>query len=144
MHSVTIDGANALVIPSDPFGVGCELGDPALRRAAQDYCRQALAGLRVTNRISGDVILITAKGIKHSLHGARPPLMRSMVLLPQIMEQASKTGEVMDKAGRPDIVAIHKYEAELSDADAALIALVIARESREGVKHFYDLSFLAR
>lgn len=133
-----------ITLPPVPVIEDSPEGRRAAQKAAIDHCRDNFAGKTYTNLSSGDVIAVSSQGIKHTLHIAMPPLVRAMYLLPQILEQAEKTGEVLDKLGRPDIAAVHKYEMEMVDGAAMLLALVVARRHRNGTITFYDLSFLKR
>ena len=134
----------SIIIPSIPC-IGPSLEElKAAQKNVQNFCKETYVGTLYTNASSGDSILVTAGGVKHTSHVAKPTLIRSLYILPQIIETANKTGMVRDKLGRPDIACVHKYEADMSDGDLELIALIIVRESASGMKNFYDLSFLKR
>jgi len=110
---------------------------------AKVYAEQYLAGRVVKNVLTGDNCIITMGGIKHTIHGASPPLLRALSVLPEMLAQAEKTGELPDKLNRPDILRIHKYELTVADDTKELVALIVIRETANN-RNFYDLSFLAR
>jgi len=119
-----------------------ELSDA--QAAALAHCKASFSGNAYVNNQSGDAIIVTAKGLKHTLHGAMPARIRACYVLPQILENAEQTGVLPDKRGRPDIPYVHKYEIEVLDGATLLIALVVAFQHRTGQIIFYDLSFLQR
>jgi hypothetical protein len=132
-----------LVIPTNPYNANATTKLPDLRRMAKAYAEKFLVGLTVTNEATGDNCLITMGGIKHTIHGASPPLLRTLTVLPTLLKQAEKTGEVPDKLNRPDILRIHKYELTLVDEYSELVALAVIRETTTN-RYFYDLSFLSK
>lgn len=132
-----------IIVPPTPE-IGRTDDLKAAQKAALAYCRENFIGKVYRNTGSDDLIGVAAGGIKHSLHGAKPTLIRLMYALPEVIEGAAKVGSVPDKRGRPDFAAIHKYEADVQDGDRPLLALLVVREDNQGVKHFYDLAFLKR
>lgn len=133
-----------LQIPTTPVISTNNQDLKSAQKFALEFCRSNYVGKSYLNAETGDLIAVSSKGIKHSLHVAKPPLIRAMYILPDIIKAASKTGVLPDKIGRPDIVCVHKYEAEMQGDDGLLIALIVAREDNQGIKHFYDLGFLSR
>ncbi len=114
------------------------------QKVALNYCKTTFAGRAYLNISSGDAIVVTANGLKHTLHNAMSARIRASYVLPQILENAELTGVVPDKHGRPDIMSVRKYEIEMLDGTTLLIALVVAFQYRTGLISFYDLSFLQR
>ena len=116
---------------------GDELHGKGLREAASTYARNNFVGKSYKNISTGNKIEVTWQGIKHAVAGANDIELRAIHALPDILSSATFISSEKDHSGRADIIAAHKYQAELSVAGEKLTIGVVVREKSDGHK-FYD------
>lgn len=133
--------AMPVVIHDEPYGTH-GLDTRPLQKLVLSSARSAFGLKKVVNSHSGDVITLAIGGIKHTVNGAQLRLLNTLAHLPDLIESAQKTGVVMDKFSRADIVAVHKYEVDVLCLGEVLQASIVVREAHHGVLNFYDLAFL--
>lgn len=115
----------------------------AWRRAATHAVRTFI-GRRVPHGELGGDVVISRNGIAHTLNNAADNLLLAATRLPDIIRTARRVGlPEPDKAGRPDIKAVHKLEGRVSLDGVVHATQIVVRETRNG-KLFYDLALVER
>ncbi len=109
------------------------------------WCQASTIGTTCLNAASGTPAHIAAKGVKHTLFGARTLLIRSLAVLPDVLAQAEAPSVLPDKLGRPDVLAVYKFPVQLEDAIDNIVRQghVVARELKAGQASRLDFYHLA-
>lgn len=77
------------------------------------------------------------QGLKHAISNANDPELRLIAALPELLRVARLQQSLPDKAGRPDIVAAHRFVVKARLGDETLDVGIVVREHRDGHR-FYD------
>ena len=94
----------------------------------------------VINKDSGHEIIITKKGIKHTLWGAGSDLLLSVSVLPQMIRDSLYLGSADDAYGNKEIKAHHYYGIHIKINGAVHDVVIDAREMSDG-RRYYDHGF---
>lgn len=110
-----------------------------LSLAALDYAARNFAGSTVKNAKTGHQITISKNGVKHTLRGAQPDLIKSVVATPDLLTQADYLGAQPHKSGNPSIVATHYYGVKANIGGVVHDIVAVVHEQSDG-KRYYDHS----
>lgn len=139
-----------IAIPADPYGLpDATTSTHQIRKAAVAFYNANFLGQAVVNAATGWPILLGGTGRKHVTQpSAQAVLLRAVTTLADAITHAELSASVVDKRGRPDVVAVHRFTVELSDGVAGQVLpaqLIVFEqlEARRTVYRFYDLAFLA-
>ena len=120
---------------------GDELGTSenptAIRHRAAAFARNGLAGSLVTNRATGEVIIIPWQGIKHTLAAKNIDTLRAIPAIRALLENGKRIAIEEPRHGQPGIKKVHRYVAELWISGAAYDVELVVRVTGDGLR-FYD------
>lgn len=104
------------------------------RRAAMAHI-----GKSFRNADTQRTIRVTRGGMLHTLNQAREPLVAAAVRLPDLLRVALHVGSEPDRRGRPDIKAVHTFQAQAEIDGIGHTANITVFEASDG-NLFYDLA----
>jgi len=127
---------------------GKELGEgldlKQLRKAAKKYAKEHIAGKIVTIKSAGVNVLISQKGLDHSIWISRnEDVLHAMTALPELLRRSIKVREEGDKRGRDYVKAMEIYQAPVDVGGRRYVAeiFVIAAKSEarmlDNIRVFY-------
>lgn len=129
------NSSGTVEVRGDELGEG--LTGKALREAAKTFARTHLAEKQVHNLATGQLISLPWQGLKHATSNANDPELRLIPALPDLLQKATLQESVPDRAGRPDIVAAHRYTVQVILNGEPLNVGIVVREFSNGHR-FYD------
>lgn len=119
---------------------GDELGDytsmKELRQKALAHAEQFI-GKSFSNRATGNKILVTKAGVKHTVSGASDVLVRTVPAIPALLEEAKLVASAPDKRGDVNILAVETYEAPVTIDGQAHRAILTVKKYSDG-RRYYD------
>ncbi|MGH8471886.1 MAG: DUF6782 family putative metallopeptidase, partial [Gammaproteobacteria bacterium] len=125
-------------VGGDVFGPYSDLED--LRRKVRDYAQReyVLRPKIETVRSTKEQVIIPWQGVKHTIATAfDDATLRTVAVLPEIIRNARYLRTEKDRELRPNIKAIHHYEASAAIDDKNYRIFLAVREHLDG-KRFYD------
>jgi hypothetical protein len=130
--------AQEVLVSGDEFG---DISGKQLRAAVSVYARKHFVGRTYRNQSDGQAISVTWQGIKHAIAGAPDDELRVLSVLPELLVVARLVETRPDKLNRPQIKAVHFYDAMARLSGAPVGVRIVVREMQDGHR-FYD-HFLA-
>jgi hypothetical protein len=111
------------------------IGD--MSKAARQYAQANFAGTSVRNIDSGENILISMKGVKHTTHNAQADLLKTIAVLPNILKDATYLSSEPDK-NQPN-TNVHYYGVKVSIDGRIHDVVAVVKEDGNG-NRYYDHS----
>lgn len=119
---------------------GDELGDftsmKELREKALQHADRFI-GKSFSNRATGNEILITRKGVKHTLSGASDTLVRTVPAIPALLESAHLLATSPDKRSDVNVLAVETYMAKVVIDGQEHHAILTVKKYSDG-RRYYD------
>ncbi len=131
------DDAPVIETDGGTIAKGKTVKEMALR--AREYARKHFAGRTVRNEDHGDDITIPMSGIRHTIQGAQEPLLKTVAVTPEILEQGVYLESRTEKRGDANVEAIHYFGAKVR-VDGELHDVVAVVKQRKDGKWYYDHS----
>lgn len=131
------DDAPVIETDGGPIAKGKTVKEMALR--AREYARKHFVGRTVRNEDHGDDIAIPMSGIRHTIQGAQEPLLKTVAVTPEILEQGVYLESRTEKRGDANVEAIHYFGAKVR-VDGELHDVVAVVKQRKDGKWYYDHS----
>lgn len=123
---------------------GDELGDATsgkeLRQKALDYAGRFI-GQKFTNEATGNDIQVTKTGVKHTISGSGPDLLRTVPAIPDLIHSAKLVGSESDKTDDPNIKAVETYSAGLEMRGKRYEVVMTVKQYNDG-RRYYDHGFM--
>jgi Large polyvalent protein-associated domain 3 len=132
---------NLLALTGDELGK--HANTKALRIAAMAYAQMHFVGKCFVNASSGHEIRVSATGIKHTISGAAADLIKTIPGLAKVLQEAQLYATEPDKHGDRNVLAIEKYQIELSLSGVNLNVLITVKHHLDG-RRYYDHGFVAK
>lgn len=132
------EGQGSVVLSGNELGPYSDMKD--LRVKALSYAESFIGTSRV-NADTGNSVMITRRGVKHTIHGGQDTLVRSVPAIPALIERARKIGEERDKNGDKNILSVETYEASTSIDGKQHKVILTVKAHRDG-RRYYDHGFV--
>jgi hypothetical protein len=111
------------------------------RKIAADWANRHIRGVFI-NKDTSWAIQIGSNGLSKTLSGVRDfaqDHLEAVVALPKLLQEAKLEGSRPDRAGDPNIKALHVFRQPLSIGDRDYSAKLTVKETNDG-RYFYDHS----
>lgn len=131
------DRAPVAILRGDELGAWEEL--PQLRRKAEKWYRDNLAGTTAINAETGWQIVFAGSGAKKTVNGKGDTLLRIVPALRSIIENVVLISSYDDNKARGGIEAIHTFSAAVDLEGSVRDVVVQVRQGTDG-KYYYNLS----
>ena len=131
--------SDAPVIETDGDGIEFNGDLRAMSEAALDYAEDNFINDTIINRETGDSIIIGKRGVKHTLRGAQPDLIKTVVVTPEILELGTYLGKESDKNNDPNVIAEHFYGIKVAVDGSTHDVVSVVKEYTDGSR-YYDHS----
>jgi hypothetical protein len=119
---------------------GDELGDftsmKELRQKALEHA-EGFIGKSFKNKATGNDVLVTRKGVKHTLSGASDTLVRTVPAIPSLLENAKLVATASDKRGDVNVLSVETYHATIEIGGEKHNAILTVKRYSDG-RRYYD------
>lgn len=119
---------------------GNELGDytsmKELRQKALAHAEKFI-GKSFKNASTGNAIVVTRSGVKHTIAGASDSLVRTIPAIPELLEKARLVKRESDRHGRTDVLGVETYAAPIVINGEAHEAFLTVKHYADG-RRYYD------
>jgi len=129
--------SDAPIIKTDGGDIGKAKNITEMSKATRDYAQKNFAGKTVRNKDTGDAILISMKGIKHTTYNAQAELLKTVAVLPEILEKSKYIGNDKDK--KQLNAKVHYYGVKIEMDGKILDVVSVVKEDGNG-NRYYDHS----
>jgi len=130
---------DAPVLETDGDGIEYNGSLREMSEQAKAYASEHFTGSTVVNKHHGDEIIISMKGVKHTLRGAQPDLVKTVAITPEILERSVYIGNEPEKRGDPNVLRTHFFGIKVSVDGRVHDVVAVVKEHRDG-KRYYDHS----
>jgi len=119
---------------------GDELGDYSgmkeLRQKALAHADRFI-GKSFKNSSTGHDIMVSRRGVKHTIAGASDALVRTIPAIPDLLQRAKLVDRAPDKRGDPNVLGVERYAAPLEMDGMKRTAILTVKHHQDG-RRYYD------
>ena len=127
-------------LPQLPFKINDDDSLASVTKQVREYAREFIVGNTYKNKETGENIKVSMAGIKHTTHGARIPLLKTISAIPNILETGKYLGSEPSNKENDHVKLVHFYGAKV-DVDGEIKDIVaVVKEDNQGHR-YYDHSF---
>lgn len=107
-----------------------------LRKKARQWASNNIIGKTVQIKSTGENIQIPRKGVMKATSKPSVDNIKTVIAIPQLIENSVKISSEADKKNRAEIKAIHKYAARLQIGETIHDITIVIRETMDGAKYY--------